>query len=360
MFAESAKRSSPEVRCFLPVVFAADLFIVSEAELQGIKTNPGKMRPVSKRLEQYRTMLLIRFFEETIEKLFSEGLVRGTTHPSSGQEAVAVGTCSALGPEDYLTSTHRGHGHFLARGADPGRMMAELFGKATGYSRGRGGSQLMADYSLGFLGANGITGGNIPTATGAAFSAKYLKQRRVAACFFGDGAANQGTFHESLNLAGLWKLPVIYVCENNQYAMSTPASQATPVGSFAERAAGYAMPGIVVDGNNLAAVESAVAEARERALGGGGPTLLECRTYRLSGHSRGDPRRYRTRDEEAAARTRDPIERLRAALAAEGALDETGDAALRQAARTIVDAAVKFAEESPVPDPRTLTEGVFA
>jgi pyruvate dehydrogenase E1 component alpha subunit len=311
-------------------------------------------------LQNYRLMLLIRRFEETVEKLFTEGTVRGTTHPSIGQEAVPVGVCAALGPDDYVTSTHRGHGHFLARGADPKRMMAELFGKATGYSSGRGGSQLMADYGIGFLGANGITGGNIPTATGAAFSAKYLGQKRVAACFFGDGAANQGTFHESANLAGIWNLPVLFICENNQYAMSTHVRAATAVENIADRAAGYGIPGEVVDGNDLPAVAAATRAARARALEGGGPTLIECKTYRMSGHSRGDPRRYRSREEEERARANDPLRRMAKALLENGMMDANGDESLRQAVSREVEAAVEFAGESPVPEVASIRQGVFA
>ncbi|MDT8389519.1 MAG: thiamine pyrophosphate-dependent dehydrogenase E1 component subunit alpha [Lentisphaeria bacterium] len=311
-------------------------------------------------LENYRMMVLIRRFEETIERLFSQGDVKGTTHPSTGQEAVPVGVCAALGPGDMITSNHRGHGHFLARGGDPGRMMAEFFGKATGYSGGRGGSQLMADYGIGFLGGNGITGGNIPTAVGAAFSAKYLKRDRVAVCFFGDGAANQGTCHEAMNLAAVWCLPVVFVCENNQYAMSTPVAAAAGVPDLAVRAAGYGFPGEVVDGNDVEAVTAAVGLARERALSGRGPTLLECKTYRLSGHSRGDPRRYRSRGEEAAARKVCPIVRYKAVLTARGLLDEPADADLVRDVEEQVAQAVAFAKNSPYPDVADLERGVFA
>lgn len=310
-------------------------------------------------LSNYRMMVLIRIFEETIERLFAQGDVKGTTHPSTGQEAVPVGICAALGPEDMITSNHRGHGHFLARGGDPGRMMAEFFGKATGYSGGRGGSQLMADYSMGFLGGNGITGGNIPTAAGAAFSAKYLGQKRVAICFFGDGAANQGTCHEAMNLAAVWQLPVIFVCENNQYAMSTPVDAAVGVPDLAVRAASYGFPGEVVDGNDVEAVALAAERARERALAGEGPTLLECKTYRLSGHSRGDPRRYRSRSEEAAAREVCPIVRYKAVLMERGLLDEPAAAALVKQVEEQVGQAVEFAKNSPYPAVETLEQGVF-
>ncbi|MCF7854621.1 MAG: thiamine pyrophosphate-dependent dehydrogenase E1 component subunit alpha [Candidatus Pacebacteria bacterium] len=305
-------------------------------------------------------MLVIRFFEEEVEDLFSQGVVKGTTHPAIGQEAVAVGACAALRPGDYVTSTHRGHGHFLARGGDPKRIMAELFGKQSGYSGGRGGSQFMADFSLGFLGGNGITGGSIPVATGAALSAKLQASEQIALCFFGDGAANQGTFHESLNLVAIWKLPVVYVCENNMYAMSMPVGDAFAVTDIADRAAGYGFPGVVVDGNDPIAVQRAVETAAERARQGEGATLIECKTYRLSGHSRGDQRHYRTREEEARARAADPILRLREMLSADGTLSDEDDVSLKDEARRVVSDAVTFAQESEYPDPTTLEKGVFA
>ena len=311
-------------------------------------------------IESYRLMWIIRRFEETIEELFTTGVVKGTTHPSTGQEAVAVGACNVLAAGDYITSTHRGHGHFLARGADPNRVMAELYGKASGYSRGRGGSQFMADFNLGFIGGNGITGGSIPTATGVALSCRQQGLDRIAVCFFGDGATNQGTFHESLNMAGLWGLPVVYVCENNQYAMSMHVSRSVPIDSIADRAAGYGMPGVAVDGNDLVAVEDAVRSAVERARSGGGPTLVECKTYRLSGHSRGDPRVYRSAEEEADWRNRDPIQRLRDVLTNGGAIDEEQDRAIREEVERTIAAAVAFAEADAYPEADTLCEGVFA
>jgi pyruvate dehydrogenase E1 component alpha subunit len=308
----------------------------------------------------YRTMLLIRQFETRVEELFGRGLIKGTAHPAIGQEAVAVGVCGVLRKGDYVTSTHRGHGHFLACGGDPRRIMAELFGKSDGYSRGRGGSQLMADFGLGFLGANGITGGGIPLATGVALAGRMRRRTGVVACFFGDGAANQGTFHESLNLAAIWRLPVLFVCENNQYAMSMPVSQAIAIPNIADRAGGYGFPGVVVDGNDLFAVRAATRAACARARRLEGPTLLECKTYRLSGHSRGDPRRYRSAEEEDAWRRRDPIKRFRTALRRKGVLDREQDAAIRRDVRTAVLDAVQFARRSPEPDPDTLLEGVFA
>lgn len=223
-------------------------------------------------------MLVIRRFEERVEELFSKGLIAGTAHPAIGQEAVAVGVCDTLRKGDYVTSTHRGHGHFLACGGDPGRMMAELFGKETGYSRGRGGSQVMADFSLGFLGANGITGGSIALATGAALSLKRQGTGGVVVCFFGDGAANQGSFHESLNMAAIWKIPVLYVCENNRYAMSMLVENSMAITDIAARADGYGIEGASVDGNDLQAVKDVTRDACKRARNGDGPTLIECKT----------------------------------------------------------------------------------
>jgi TPP-dependent pyruvate/acetoin dehydrogenase alpha subunit len=312
-------------------------------------------------LEAYRRMLVIRLFEETVERLFSRGLIQGTAHPAIGQEAVAVGACGALRPgRDCVTSTHRGHGHCLACGGDPNRAMAELFGKATGYSRGRGGSQLMADFSLGFLGSNGITGAGLPVAAGAALAFQLRRAARVALCFFGDGAANQGVFHEALNLAAIWKLPVVYVCENNRYAMSMPVEKSIAIRDIADRATAYGMPGLIVDGNDLEEVRGAVRAAAERARRAEGPTLIECKTYRLSGHSRGDPRRYRSREEEAQWRRKDPIAAWRRTLRARGLLTTEDDRRIRHAARAAIREAVAFARRSPPPDAQTLEEGLFS
>ena len=311
-------------------------------------------------LTAYDLMLTIRFFEEAIERLFLEGRIMGTTHTCIGQEAVAAGVAAALDPRDALTTTHRGHGHFLARGADVGRAMAELFGRATGYSRGRGGSQMMMDPSIGFFGANGITGGSIPFATGLALDAKLRKSGRVTACFFGDGASNQGTFHESINIAALWRLPVLYVVENNGYAMSTSTARGLADPRIADRAAAYGIPGVTVDGNDFFAVRDTVARYAEAARGGGGPALIECMTYRLSGHSRGDPRVYRTREEEAEAWKRDPLVRMEQRLKDEGALAEASIAEHRGAMLARVEAAVRFCESSPLPDPASLRDDLFA
>jgi pyruvate dehydrogenase E1 component alpha subunit len=308
----------------------------------------------------HERMLTIRFFEEAVERLFHEGRIGGTAHTCIGQEAVAVGAAASLQPQDAVTSTHRGHGHFLALGADPGRMMAELFGRATGYSGGRGGSQMMMDVPRGFYGANGITGGSIPFAAGLALDAKLRGTGRVALCFFGDGASNQGAFHETLNLAALWKLPVVFLCENNGYAMSTSLKRGLANPHVCERAAAYGMAAAHTDGNDLLAVQRAVAEALTHARGGHGPFLLECRTYRLSGHSRGDKREYRHATEETEAWQREPILRLEAHLKAQKLADDAAIAARHAAVHARIDAAIRFAEESPVPDPTEVAKGVFA
>ena len=303
---------------------------------------------------------MIRLFEEAIERLFLEGRIMGTAHTCIGQEAVAVGTAAALEAHDAMTTTHRGHGHFLARGAEPKRVMAELFGRETGYSRGRGGSQMMMDPSIGFFGANGITGGSIPFATGVALDAKLRDTGRVTVCFFGDGASNQGVFHETLNLAALWKLPVLFVAENNGYAMSTPTARGLANPHIADRASAYGITGVSVDGNDFFAVRDCVAQHAAVCRAGQGPVLLECVTYRLSGHSRGDPRVYRSREEEAAAWENDPILRLETRLKADGTLTDATAKTLREKAQACVDDAIRFAESSPLPDPASLQEDLFA
>lgn len=300
-------------------------------------------------LDYYRTMLTIRFFEERVHEVFTKGLVRGTCHLCVGQEAVAVGACAGLSPGDQVTSTHRGHGHFIAKGGDPRRIMAELFGKATGYAGGRGGSQHMAAFDIGFLGSNGITGGGIPIATGAALTAKLKRTGRVVLCFFGDGAASQGTFHESLNMASLWKLPVIYLCENNLYAMSTHARRSLSVANVADRAPAYSMPGQVVDGSDVLAVRQSVSEAADRARAGEGPSLIEAKTYRFCGHSRSDDCAYRTPEEEAQWRKRDPVELFRRKLTDAGLLDDEADKRVRRQVADLIDEAVAFAQASPEP-----------
>jgi pyruvate dehydrogenase E1 component alpha subunit len=311
-------------------------------------------------LAMLRTMLLIRAFEEKADELFALGRVHGTMHLGIGQEAVPAGVCAALRHEDYILSTHRGHGHCLAKGADVRLMMAEFLGKETGYCRGRGGSMHIADVGSGNLGANGIVAGGLPISTGVGLSIQLRKTDQVCVAFFGEGAANEGAFHESLNLAAVWALPVVYACENNQYAMSMPAHRAMAVATVAERAAAYGMPGVRVDGMDAAAVHAAAVEAVARARRGDGPSLVECLTYRYKGHSKSDRQRYRTREEVESWRARDPIARLRGRLASEGVLTEAAAARLEAEARRAVDDALRFAEESPEPDPATLLDGVTA
>ncbi|MGH2348305.1 MAG: thiamine pyrophosphate-dependent dehydrogenase E1 component subunit alpha [bacterium] len=306
------------------------------------------------------TMLLIRAFEEKADELFALGRVHGTMHLSLGQEAVAAGVCAALRSDDYILSTHRGHGHCLAKGADPRLMMAEFLGKETGYCRGRGGSMHIADVSGGNLGANGIVAGGLPIATGVGLSIQIRKTDQVCVAFFGDGAANEGAFHESVNLASIWHLPVVFVCENNQYAMSMPVRRSMRVERISDRAAAYGIPGVTVDGTDVLAIYDATAAAASRARSGGGPTLLECATYRYKGHSKSDRQRYRTREEVEAWRGRDPIAQLRARLIAGGAMTDGDAAAMEAASRAAIDAAVRYAEESPEPDPASLLDGVYA
>jgi pyruvate dehydrogenase E1 component alpha subunit len=301
----------------------------------------------------------IRRFEEAAEDSYVKGKSYGTMHLSIGQEATAVGICAALSDRDYITSTHRGHGHCIAKGGDVKRMFAEFLGRETGYCRGRGGSMHIADPSMGNLGANGIVGGGLPIAVGAAFSAKRLKTGAVAVSFFGDGANNEGAFHESLNLASVWKLPVVFVCENNLYGMSVSTARSTAVKDVASRAAAYAMPGVIVDGNDFAAVAHASFEAADRARAGEGPTLIECKTYRTRGHSRSDRNRYRTREEIEAWRARDPIELFETELAALGLFSRAELDAIGAAAERDVVEAVAFADASPVPSPADLLDNVY-
>lgn len=307
-----------------------------------------------------RTMLLIRAFEEKADELFALGRVHGTMHLGIGQEAVPAAVCAALRSRDYILSTHRGHGHCLAKGADVRLMMAEFLGKETGYCRGRGGSMHIADLGSGNLGANGIVAGGLPISTGVGLSIQMRKTEQVCVAFFGEGAANEGAFHESLNLAAIWRLPVVYVCENNQYAMSMPAGKAMAVATVAERGAAYGMPALTGDGMDAVAVHAAAAEAVARARAGEGPSLVECLTYRYKGHSKSDRQRYRTRDEVESWRARDPIARLRGRMISEGVLTEAAAAQLEAEARAVVEDALRFADESPEPDPTTLLDGVTA
>lgn len=307
------------------------------------------------------TMLTIRTFEEALEDLYGRGRLHGTMHLSIGQEAVATGACGALDDGDLITSTHRGHGHCIAHGADPTRMMAELLGRDTGYCRGRGGSMHIADVANGNLGANGIVAGSMTIAVGAARSQVHHGTGRVVACFFGDGAANEGAFHEALNLAGVWRAPVVFVCENNQYGMSMAMRTATAGGSIARRADAYGMAGAQVDGNDLVAVHAAVAEAAAGARDGAGPSLIEAVTYRYRGHSKSDRNLYRTDEEIRQWRSeRDPIVRFTAWAAAEGLLDDDAAEAARSSAVQRIRAAVRDAHAAPTPDIASLEGAAYA
>ena len=300
-------------------------------------------------LALYRDMARIRAFETVVERDFLAGKMPGFAHVSSGQEAVPVGVCAALNDADYVTSTHRGHGHCLAKGCDPNRMMAELYGRATGLSSGKGGSMHMADLSKGFLGTDGIVGAGLPLACGAALAAKLRGDGRVAACFIGDGATDIGTFAESLNLASLWSLPVVFVVENNLYAEAMPQAAHQRVENIAERVQGYGLPGLIIDGMDVVAVANAARAAIDGARRGEGPTLLECKTYRYGGHFVGDPAGYRTAEEVAEYRRRDPIDRLKSEL-----IDRRGHSpddldAITQAATHEMEQAVAFATASLLP-----------
>uniref|UniRef100_A0A7C1FIE3 Pyruvate dehydrogenase E1 component subunit alpha n=1 Tax=Caldilinea aerophila TaxID=133453 RepID=A0A7C1FIE3_9CHLR len=305
-------------------------------------------------------MMLIRAFEEAAEQLYLQGLIHGTMHLSVGQEASAVGACAALRPTDYILSTHRGHGHCIAKGARVDLMMAEFFGKETGYCRGRGGSMHMADVDTGNLGANGIVAGGVPMAAGVGLSIQMQRQDRVVLVFFGDGATNEGAFHESLNLAAIWNLPVIYFCENNQYAMSMAITRASKLEKLSDRACAYGIPGVTVDGNDLIAVYCATKEAVERARSGGGPTLIEAQTYRWKGHSKSDKQRYRTKEEVKAWQERDPIARLAQKMLEASLLTEDDLQRLQTRVDEEIAAAIEFAKASPEPDPATIREGVYA
>ena len=307
----------------------------------------------------YLTMVRIRAFESKALKLFEENKLRGSVHLYIGEEAVAATVCSRLTDDDYITSTHRGHGHCIAKGADLNKSMAELMGKATGYCKGRSGSMHIADFTQGNLGANAIVGGGIPIAVGAALSAKLQKQYRVAVSFFGDGASNEGTFHESLNMASIWKLPIIFVCENNGYGISVPVSESTSVKDISVRGAAYYMPGETVDGNDVEAIDAAFARALERAKSGQGPSLIECKTYRWMGHWTGDPQTYRTREEVNSWKAKDPIKRWRERLISEGLYTASELDKMDQSADEETAAATEFALSSPNPDPAHVLDDVF-
>lgn len=308
----------------------------------------------------YQTMLTIRTFESKTVDLFAAGKIPGFVHLYIGEEAVATGVCANLTPKDYITSTHRGHGHLIAKGGKVDLMMAELFGKSTGYCKGKGGSMHIADVELGILGANGIVGAGQPIATGAAFACKYRKSDAVVVCFFGDGASNRGTFHESLNLASIWNLPIIFVCENNMYGISYCQRDHMNICDISDRAAAYGIPGVTVDGNDVVAVCETVAEAVKRARNGEGPSLVECKTWRWRGHFEGDPGVYKDPAEQADWIKKDPIPRLAKQLLDLGYATQVELDKINETINTQINSAVDFAQNSPNPNPEDVLTDVFA
>ncbi len=317
--------------------------------------------PPEQQRAMLRRMLTIRRFEERASDDYRAGKIYGVVHCYIGEEAIAVGVCSTLGPSDRIISTHRGHGHCIAKGADLNRMMAELYGRQAGYCKGKGGSMHIADFNIGMLGANGIVAGGISIVTGAGLAAQMEGKGDVAVAFFGDGASNAGPFHECLNIAATWKLPMVYVCENNMWAAQTPAAATHAMGDVAGRATGYGIPGVVVDGNDVFAVRQAAAAAVQRARAGDGPTLIECKTYRWRAHTerhgQADPR---DRAEVEAWLRKDPIALLEHQLRQQGELDDSGMRAMEREIADTLQAAVAFAEASPHPLPEQATDDVFA
>jgi len=308
--------------------------------------------------EMFTKMCHTRKFEEKITYSIAMGLVHGTTHLYVGEEAVATGVCSALEPQDLITSTHRGHGHCISKGIDLNRMMAEFFGKATGYCKGKGGSMHIADIDNGNLGANGVVGGGHGVAVGAALTTKKKNIDRIVVCFFGDGASNEGSFHEAANLASIWKLPVLFVCENNQYGLSMPKTKSMNIDDISVRAQSYGFPGKTIDGNDVIEVYEETKKARGYVKENG-PMLLVCNTYRFLGHSKSDAGKYRTKEEIDGWKAKGPILRMRAYMQKNGFTSAELDAIEKQTARDIEDA-VKYAEDSPYPSIDTITDDVYA
>ena len=313
-----------------------------------------------KLIDMYQIMLRIRTFEERVSSEFAAGNIPGFVHLYIGEEAVATGTCANLRSDDYITSTHRGHGHLIAKGGKTDRMMAELFGKKTGYCKGKGGSMHIADAELGILGANGIVGGGITIAGGAALSAQMKGTDQVVICFLGDGASNRGTFHEGVNMAACWNLPIVYVIENNLYAEKTRISDTSRVANLADRASAYGIPDITVDGNDVIAVYEAVGQAVTRARKGRGPTLVECKTYRWHGHYEGDRQSYKPKEEAEEWKKRDPILAFKRRLLETGTVTEKEIDKIDHEIGEEIEGAVKFAQESPNPAPEETLEDVFA
>ncbi|HEU5193698.1 MAG TPA: thiamine pyrophosphate-dependent dehydrogenase E1 component subunit alpha [Methylomirabilota bacterium] len=308
----------------------------------------------------YAGMLRVRLFEERVRELFAGGRIPGFLHTSVGQEAIAVGAAAALRPDDYVLSTHRGHGHLVAKGGSLRGLMAELYGKANGICHGKGGTMHIADVSVGYLGANGVLAAGCVLAPGVGLSIKHRRSGQVALTFFGDGAANRGPFHEGINMAAIWRLPVVFVCENNRWASTTANALSAAGGSIAARAGGYGVPGETIDGNDVLAVHGAVARAAARARAGEGPSLIEARTIRWVGHFEGDPQAYRPKEEAAEGRRTDPIARLARVLEARGLLDATHAERVRAQVTAEIDDAVAHAEASPLPEPQDALTDLFA
>ena len=311
-------------------------------------------------LAMYRTMVTVRRFETMAGEIFAAGQIPGFIHLSIGQEGSSVGVCSCLRQDDYVVTTHRGHGHMISKGADLKRMTAELLGKKTGYCKGKGGSMHIADFSIGFLGANGVVAGGLPIIAGAGLSIKLRKTDQVAVAFFGDGAANRGPVHEAMNMAAIWKLPVVFVCENNQYASTTPVNCACAGGDLFTRAAAYKIHGEKIDGNDVLAVRGAAEAAVARARAGQGPTFLENVTYRIKGHFEGDPQKYRTVEEIESWRKKDPIERFARVLSGKGYLTQTGAARILEDVQAELDKALAYARNSPLPEPEDALTDLYS
>ncbi len=310
-------------------------------------------------LTLYERMIRVREFEDKSSRLYEAGELPGFLHASVGQEAVAVGATAHLRDDDYITSNHRGHGHVIGKGMEPRRMFAELFARADGYNRGKGGSMHIMDFSHGILGANGIVGAGIPIATGAGISIQNRGTNQVVVSFFGDGAMNTGAFHEGINMAAIWDLPVVFVCENNFYAESTPNHTMVRIPDLTARAQAYGIPGMLVDGNDLLAVLEACDIAVQRARAGKGPTLIECRTYRWYGHFTGDPAVYRSEAELADWKARDPIPRAAAWLKDQGVLDDASEEQLVAKVRQEMEAAAEYGESAPKPSPESALEDIY-
>lgn len=313
-----------------------------------------------KMLDLLACMARIREFDTMAEKVFLSGEIQGFVHVYRGEEATATGICAALRKDDYITSTHRGHGHLIAKGADVNEMLAELCGKSTGCNGGKGGSMHIADIDKGIIGANGLLAAGLTLGTGAAFSAKYRETDQVAVSFFGDGSSNEGEFHETMNLASLWKLPQIFVCENNGYQVTCPVSRTVACKTIAERASAYNMPGVTVDGNDVLAVLEAARKAVERARNGEGPTLIECITTRVGGHYVGDPSPYVPKEEKATWKERDCIERFSKLLVKEGIATEAEIDEIKKAEKKRIEDAMEFARQSPYPDVEEAVRNVYS